>query len=156
MYSSPRPQWLMIATRLPWVPLLTNSAASLPSSPAILSCSALTLGSSPKTSSPTSAAAIAARIAVVGRVTVSLRRSTPFIQTPQKVFQQRMTVLGQDRFRMELNALERRLRRRELAMAHAHDLAVVGGRRDVEVVRQRRPIDRQRVIADHREPLRQR
>src|SRR5690606_12982636 len=40
------------------------------------SCNALTVGSSPYTSSPTSAASIAARIAGVGRVTVSLRRST--------------------------------------------------------------------------------
>ena len=79
MYSSPRPQWLMIATRLLCVPLATNSAASLPSSAAIFSCSALTVGSSPKTSSPTSAAAIAARIAGVGRVTVSLRRSTMLV-----------------------------------------------------------------------------
>ena len=37
--------------------------------------SALTVGSSPATSSPTSAAAIAARMAGVGLVTVSLRRS---------------------------------------------------------------------------------
>ena len=43
--------------------------------PAMRSCSALTVGSSPKTSSPTSAAAMAARMASVGRVTVSLRRS---------------------------------------------------------------------------------
>src|SRR5450755_1349559 len=82
MYSSPRPQWLMIATRLPCVPLATKSAASLPSIAAMRSCSALTLGSSPKTSSPTSATAIAARIAAVGRVTVSLRRSTIFMSPP--------------------------------------------------------------------------
>ena len=39
------------------------------------SCSALTVGSSPNWSSPTSAAAIAARMGAVGRVTVSERRS---------------------------------------------------------------------------------
>ena len=43
---------------------------------AMRACSACTVGSSSNTSSPTSAAAMAARIAAVGRVTVSLRRST--------------------------------------------------------------------------------
>src|SRR5579875_927877 len=57
------------------VPDGTNRAASLPSSPAMRSSKRLTVGSSPKTSSPTSAVCMAARIAGVGRVTVSLRRS---------------------------------------------------------------------------------
>jgi len=52
-----------------------NSPASKPSIAASFSCNALTAGSSPYTSSPTSAANIAARIAAVGRVTVSERRS---------------------------------------------------------------------------------
>src|SRR5919201_3323694 len=57
------------------VPEETKSAASLPSSWAIRSSSWLTVGSSPKTSSPTSAEAIACRIPGPGRVTVSERRS---------------------------------------------------------------------------------
>src|SRR5215470_3425721 len=47
----------------------------MPSSSATRACRRLTVGSSPKTSSPTSARAIASRIAGVGRVTVSERRS---------------------------------------------------------------------------------
>src|SRR5688572_6511885 len=57
------------------VPEGTNSARSLPSSSATRSSSARTLGSSPYTSSPTSAAAITRRISAVGRVTVSERKS---------------------------------------------------------------------------------
>src|SRR5262245_36358068 len=57
------------------VPEGTNRAASLPSSAATRSSRRLSVGSSLKTSSPTSAEAIAARIPAVGRVTVSLRRS---------------------------------------------------------------------------------
>src|SRR6187551_3823436 len=57
------------------VPVGNQSAASLPSSAAPCSCSALTDGSSPNWSSPTGAAAITARISGVGRVTVSERRS---------------------------------------------------------------------------------
>src|SRR6185369_4394331 len=76
MYSSPRWQWLSMAHRLLCVPVGTNSAASNPSSAAIFSCSALTLGSSPNTSSPRGAAAMALRMATVGCVTVSLRKST--------------------------------------------------------------------------------
>ncbi len=52
-----------------------NSPASKPVRCASSCCSALTLGSSPYTSSPTSAVAIASRMAGVGRVTVSERRS---------------------------------------------------------------------------------
>src|SRR5918998_4541296 len=50
-------------------------AASLPRSSATYSSKRLTVGSSPKTSSPTAAPAIARRIPSVGFVTVSLRRS---------------------------------------------------------------------------------
>jgi len=57
------------------VPLGNQSAACLPSSAATRSCSAFTVGSSPYWSSPTGAAAIAARISADGRVTVSERRS---------------------------------------------------------------------------------
>ncbi len=64
---------------LPIVPLATKTAASLPSSRAAIASSRLTVGSSPKTSSPTSAVAIASRMAGVGWVTVSLRRSITFI-----------------------------------------------------------------------------
>src|SRR5215468_8050585 len=75
MYSSPRAQCVITPTRFDCVPDGTYIAASNPSIPATSASSALTLGSSPKTSSPTSAASIAARIAAVGRVTVSLRKS---------------------------------------------------------------------------------
>jgi hypothetical protein len=58
------------------VPEVVNSAASLPNNRAVTDSSSLTVGSSPRTSSPTSARAMASRIASVGLVTVSLRRST--------------------------------------------------------------------------------
>jgi hypothetical protein len=58
------------------VPDGVNSAASCPSSSATRSCRRFTVGSSPYTSSPSSAFAIARRISGVGRVTVSERRST--------------------------------------------------------------------------------
>ena len=54
----------------------TNSPLSFPSSMATHSSSLFTVGSSPNTSSPTLAPAIAARSRWHGRVTVSLRRST--------------------------------------------------------------------------------
>src|SRR5262249_34012740 len=57
------------------VPEGTNSAASFPSTCAASACRRLTEGSSPKTSSPTSASAMARRMAAEGLVTVSLRRS---------------------------------------------------------------------------------
>ena len=66
---------LRTASTLAIEPVGVNSAASWPNSPATRSSSARTVGSSPYTSSPTSADAIARRIASVGRVTVSLRRS---------------------------------------------------------------------------------
>ena len=58
------------------VPLGTNRAASLPSRSAAFASRRLTVGSSPKSSSPTSASAIALRIAGVGRVIVSDLSST--------------------------------------------------------------------------------
>src|ERR1700692_3197923 len=58
------------------VPLGTNTAAGLPSRGAISSSRRRTVGSSPQTSSPTSACAMAARIPSSGTVSVSLRRST--------------------------------------------------------------------------------
>ena len=67
--SDRRTTWLAI------VPVGSQSAASLPSRSAIRSWRRLTVGSSPNWSSPTSAAAIAARIPADGRVTVSERRS---------------------------------------------------------------------------------
>ena len=79
MYSSPLWQWLIRARRLACVPLATNNAASLPNISAVIASSRFTVGSSPNTSSPTSAAAMASRMAWVGRVTVSLLRSISFI-----------------------------------------------------------------------------
>jgi hypothetical protein len=57
------------------VPVGTKIAASRPKTSAARASNLFTVGSSPYTSSPTSAAAIVARIAAVGFVTVSLRRS---------------------------------------------------------------------------------
>ena len=57
------------------VPEGTKRAACLPRRWAMFASSALTVGSSPMTSSPTSALAMAWRISGVGFVTVSLRRS---------------------------------------------------------------------------------
>ena len=57
------------------VPLGIHTAASLPSNSAMRACRRLVLGSSPYWSSPTGALAMAARMASVGRVTVSERRS---------------------------------------------------------------------------------
>src|SRR5581483_7780849 len=74
--SWPRPQCVNRAMRLPMVPEATKSAASFPHRSADISSKRLTVGSSRYTSSPTSASAMARRMAGVGRVTVSLRRST--------------------------------------------------------------------------------
>src|SRR5437899_12431585 len=62
--------------RLPMQPEGTKSAASLPKISAARRSSLLTVGSSRYTSSPTSASAMARRMDGVGRVTVSLRKST--------------------------------------------------------------------------------
>ena len=61
---------------LPIVPDGTKTAASLPTRSAKVCSRRLTVGSSPEPSSPTSASAIARRIAADGLVTVSERRST--------------------------------------------------------------------------------
>src|SRR5918992_3651374 len=74
--SSPRWQWLMSAARFDCVPEGKRSAASKPKISEARACRRLTLGSSPNTSSPSSASIIALRIAAEGRVTVSERRST--------------------------------------------------------------------------------
>ena len=73
--SSPRCVSTRMAIALPIVPDGTNSAASMPSSSAARRSRRSTVGSSPYTSSPTSASAMARRISGVGRVTVSERRS---------------------------------------------------------------------------------
>src|ERR1700690_392875 len=64
----------------PIVPVGTNSADSLPNSSATLVCNELTVGSSPNTSSPTSAEIIARSISGVGFVTVSLLKSIIFFK----------------------------------------------------------------------------
>src|ERR1700690_3136726 len=66
---------VLIAIRFPIEPDGTNSAASRSKIWAARSCKRLIVGSSPYTSSPPSASAMALRMAGVGRVTVSLRRS---------------------------------------------------------------------------------
>src|SRR5213082_2800527 len=74
--SWPACVWATSETRLPMVPEATKTAPSLPRREAAIASSRWTVGSSPHTSSPTSARAIASRIAGVGRVSVSERRST--------------------------------------------------------------------------------
>src|SRR5215210_5445512 len=73
--SSPRAVLTKTQIWLVIVPDGAYRAASLPSSSATYSSRRLTVGSSPKTSSPRAASNIASRIPSVGRVTVSLRRS---------------------------------------------------------------------------------
>src|SRR5262245_11560349 len=111
MYSSPRPQCERMPHRLLWVPVGTNKAASKPSRSAIFSCSALVLGSVPNTSSPNGAAIMAARIAAVGCVTVSLRKSTAWGVVMwdllvEEVLQHGVAMLGEDGFGMELHAFD--------------------------------------------------
>src|SRR5437867_3349344 len=72
---SPGSACAMTATRLAIVPLCTKSAASLPRRRSAVSSSLRTVGSSPKSSLPTSASASARRIAGVGTVEASVRRS---------------------------------------------------------------------------------
>lgn len=71
---------VMMAIRLEKVPDGTYSAASLPVYAATRASSAATVGSSPHTSSPTTAVAIAVRISGVGRVKVSERSSTAGVE----------------------------------------------------------------------------
>ena len=75
MTSSPGWVWARMAAWLAIVPLGKKQAASLPNSAATRSCRRFTVGSSPRTSSPSSAARIASHMEGVGRVTVSERRS---------------------------------------------------------------------------------
>ena len=63
--------WTRIAISLHIVPEGRNTAASWPRSAATRSSSSVVVGSSRFCSSPTSAAAIAARIPLLGRVWVS-------------------------------------------------------------------------------------
>src|SRR5262245_45334490 len=76
MISWPGRVWASTEVRLPCVPEDTNSAASLPVRRAAWSSSRRTVGSSSHTSSPTSAWAMASRMADVGSVRVSDRKST--------------------------------------------------------------------------------
>src|SRR6516165_582789 len=103
--SSPGRVWTLTAIWFDIVPDGTNTAASLPSRSATTSSSRLTVGSSPKTSSPTSAAFMAARMPAVGRVTVSLRRS--IIKAPHWLAATRSLRSGA---RATARALLRRLR----------------------------------------------
>ena len=74
----------------------------------------------------------------------------------RKVLQHRVTVLAEDRFGMELHAFERCRGGGESAVPNAHDLTVARRRRHLEGLGQAVARDRQRVIANHREALRQR
>ena len=73
--SPPRGTWAMCDTRLPIVPLATKRPAALPVSSAARSWRALTVGSSPKTSSPDLGLGHGPAHLRRGRVTVSERRS---------------------------------------------------------------------------------
>src|SRR5947209_1092614 len=59
-------------------------------------------------------------------------------------------MLGEKGLRVELHALHG-----ELAVAHAHDLAVFGFRRDLQALWQGRPANRERMIAGRHEGTRQ-
>src|SRR5256885_10819154 len=74
-----------MAMVLPMVPVGTNRAAGLPMISAARSSRRFTVGSSRYTSSPTSASNMACRIAGVGLVTVSLRRSIIASETPGRL-----------------------------------------------------------------------
>src|SRR4051812_36178369 len=76
MTPSPRWQWLISAARFDCVPDGKKSASSKPKISAARACRRLTVGASPKTSSPSSASIIARRIPAPGRGTGSERRST--------------------------------------------------------------------------------
>ena len=69
--SPPGPMWSRNAIALHIVPLGRKTAASWPSRSATRSHSAVTVGSSKRCSSPTSASAMARRMAGDGRVCVS-------------------------------------------------------------------------------------
>ncbi len=73
--SSPIRVWTLIAIALHIVPDGRKSASSLPNRSATISCNRLTVGSSRRCSSPTSASAMKARISRDGFVAVSLDRS---------------------------------------------------------------------------------
>src|SRR5688572_14768043 len=60
----------------------------------------------------------------------------------EEIAQQRVAVLGEDGFGVELDALHR-----QGAMAHAHDFAVLGPGRHLELGRATRPLDRERMVA---------
>ena len=67
---------------------------------------------------------------------------TVSVQRASQVFEHVVAAGGEDALGVELDALDV-----ELAVAHAHDRAVGGRRRDLEVVGQRGRVDRQRVVA---------
>src|SRR3990172_10211048 len=73
-------------------PVGTKSAASFPNTSATVSSRRRTVGSSPNTSSPPSASAIAFRMAGEGLVTVSERRSIIDQERKQFVFLQRRKI----------------------------------------------------------------
>src|SRR3990170_4482359 len=75
MTSSPGLVKDLKQTWLPIVPEGTKSAFCFPKRKATISSNFITVGSSPKTSSPTSASAMAFLISLEGRVTVSLLKS---------------------------------------------------------------------------------
>src|SRR3982751_3085953 len=80
--SPPGRAWRCRAIWLPMVPEGTKIAASMPTAAAASSSKRLTVGSSLKTSSPTSASAMARRISASGLVTVSERRSIRSMRFP--------------------------------------------------------------------------
>ena len=82
MTSSPRCACESTPQRFPIIPLGTYTAAALPTASAERSSSRFTVGSSPYWSSPTSASAMALRMAGVGFVNVSLRNSRALTVLP--------------------------------------------------------------------------
>src|SRR5690349_20563444 len=68
----------------------------------------------------------------------------------EKIREHSMTVLRQNRFGVKLHALDV-----ELAMAHAHDFAVLGPRGKFQTGRNARPLDGERMVARRLEWIRQ-
>src|SRR6185295_6080974 len=80
----------------------------------------------------------------------SVARQEHLLGALEKISQQRVAMLGEDGFRMKLDAFHR-----QLAMANAHDFAVVGGRGDRKACGHRRALDRERMVAGGGERRRQ-
>ena len=128
MISSPCPAREPIAIWFAMVPVGVQMAASLPNRAATLSCSWLMVGSSPKTSSPTSASCMALRMPGPGRVTVSLRRSMRSMR-PHMLNGARMARESKEarsrRFREIVRRLEKAMPEAKIALEYQDELQLL-------------------------------